>query len=275
MNMLTEQQIDSLIEELEADFATLAKSEAMQKDALLPEEEVVAQEQVREEPALEAPAEASEEELESAPQEEMLEEQVQEAPQEEQMQEEAMSDEDHAMQLADFYQGLDESELQLHYEALVAAMQSMWESQAQEAPQEQAQEEEMPLAASELGKEELDSQNGELPKLDADKELLKEEVAKSEKKVKEMEKALEDLAKSLEAKLLPQRKDITDISDVLAKSEVEVLEKSAKEVKEDAFRLAKSTTLTKSERDVLNDYFLDNRKVKPVLELINKKSKES
>lgn len=307
--MLTDKEIDALIAEVESDFAALAKSEAkMKKDAPAEfeeqagESEAPAEEQAEAAPA-EMPAEEAAPEMEAAPEAQAQEE----APAEEAPEMEAQPEADAAESLEQIYGSMDEQELEEHYEALMAVLKNKWSQEAEQpeaepemeapAPEMEAQPEDIEPdmaqksevsealagnpAPSDKAKKLLSKPDGKTAAVLANNPTKKseelsdeangslEEAKKSEAHIKQLETVIEGLVKALKG---PARKDVTDINDVMKKSEIEDLNKSEAEVYTEAKELAKSQKLTPKDRDILNNYFVNRTDSGAVRKLLQQKA---
>ena len=284
MKSLTDAEFDMLIAEVEQDIVNLAKSQDASKKlekALPGELEEEQNDMPAEMAAPEAPAEQAAPEMEASP-EAPAEELAPEAPLEELAPEMEASPEmeDDSMDLDSIYSAMDEQELAEHYEAIKRAMEAAWSQQAPE--QEQAPEmEAAPMELSEddvqktsiLDKDSEEANGGDM-KAGADmakSEKSDEEKAALEQKLEEMKKSQEDLQSALEKLIktasngLPMRKAVTEITTKPQEPEL-----SGDNLKKKALEIT-SQSLSKSERDMLNTWFIDGSNEKDVKELVKAK----
>lgn len=274
---ITDKEVQELISQVESEFKALAKSESESKSEDKKEE---SKEEPKKEESKEEAKESKEEKKEEMKKDEQPEMEAQpeesapEAPAEEHPEMEGEGQEDE-YDLEQIYCDMSEEEREMHYEALMAAMQKSWSQEdmpeeqpsEEQAPQMEAPSEE-PKPEMDMGKKELTPHNGNLPHM---KKTEDEDMKKLKDENDSLNKALETLVKSLESKI-PARKDAVEI---IAKSEPESLEKSETEVYTEAKELAKTEGLTKFEREKLNHYFTDRTKVQPVIEILKQKSQKA
>jgi hypothetical protein len=265
---MTQEDLNKLIAEVEADLA-LRKSEAFMDKDKEEKEDAKADAEADSMAAEASDAEAEHEEAPAVEREEDMpaEEAADEAEMKPDHEDQDMADEEGDVEdLEAIYSSMSPEELEEHYEALRAAMQKCWKYEHEES----MKKDEM------LSREE----NGKLPMMKSEYSGEIEALSKAEKIIKEQKEYIEELEKGLEAltksisSKIPARKDITDI-EVIKKSETETefedLEKSEQEIYSEAIKLARTQSLSKAERDVLNAYFTDRTKYKPVRELLSKK----
>ena len=163
-------------------------------------------------------------------------------------QEAPLSDEE----LEQIYSSLPPEELERHYSIIRQHLDQAY----QKAEEDESEEEE---------KEE---------KKDDDKDMEKsEKVASLEAKVAQQEKALENIAKAFEILAKPQRKAVTDIQ-YIRKSEAEQgagkTDHSKEEIKAWHAKVG-AGSLSKSEREQVNSYFLYDEGKEEIEKLINSK----
>jgi len=264
----TDQDIDNLIASVEE---TLEKAEVLAKSASLKKEEEQ-KEQAQDEamaapaqdaaPVDQAPAEAAPAEEQAAP---AAEEQAaaDQAPADQQAApeqgEQALESEEDAPlndeELQQIYSSMAPEELERHYSIIRQALQASYGEQAPEeqqaAPAEAAPAEAAP-AAPEMEKS--------------------EKVMELEKKIAEQAQAIEQITKAFEVLAKPSRKSITDIQ-VMAKSEADSGQNgpmTQDEIKSKAGKLSPAS-LSKSERDLVNRFFLHGEGQQEVEKLINSK----
>lgn len=273
--MLTEEELNALITEVESDIVSLAKSEAvMQKDDELPAEEMQEEDAMADAAMADAPATddapaddammddaaamedqaALEDQMQAGAEDEIPAEDMVEDTQEGDEMQEGLSMED----LVAIYAEMDEQELEMHYEALRQALEMAWGAGVQKS--EDCEDDlQKPEAQEEETEEEMEKSEKEISVESDDSDLSAEE------KIKALESSIEGLVKALNSKL-PQRKSITELE---ASSEKEPtisrdqLTKKAKELT--------ALPLSKSERDVLNQFFVKGIGENQVLELIKAK----
>jgi hypothetical protein len=262
--MLTEIELNALIAEVENEVVSLAKSEAvMQKyDNELPAEELE-DEAMAEQAMADANPEMDAPEME-APMDEAAAQEA--APEMDEMADDAVSEdmvddaatdemsEDLSMEdLVALYSEMDEQELELHYEAMRQALEKSWakyDMEKQEMNKEECEEDDKDHHAD----KKEDKEDDEMEK--SEKQEVQIETSQSEVDAKEqvriLEESLENLVKALDSKL-PTRKAITEIVEDNSKPVDKPLSKDA------LLKKANDLTtqpLTKSERDVLNKFFV-------------------
>lgn len=280
-NKWTDQDLDNLIASVEETLEkaeVLAKSAPLKKDedkdkddqAAAPADESAAAAPAQDAPADAAPAadqaaapadaapadaqaaapaddQAAPADAQAAPEGDQALEQGEDAP---------LSDEE----LAQIYGSMAPDELERHYSIIRQQLQAAYaQDQGQQAPAEQqAAAAPAPEAAAQAAPAEMEKS---------------EKVSELEKKVAEQAQALEQITKAFEALAKPSRKSITDIQ-FMAKSEHDNAGSNkpmtAEEIKEKARKL-NPAALTKSEREMINAFYLRGEGQDEVQKLINSK----
>lgn len=264
----TEQDIDNLISSVEN---TLAKAESLAKSSLKKDEDEQPDEQAAppaqdaapadEQPPQEA-APAPEMEQEQPPQEaapeaqEAAPEQGEQELQEEGQEDQPLSDEE----LSQIYSSMAPEELERHFAVMRQVLGQAYAQDEQQAPPA----EQTPEAQQQAP--EMPEQQDEMQKSESIK------ISVLEKKIQEQDEALRVITQAFETLARPQRKSVTDMQ-FIAKGEETFTSKqmTVDEVKKKANDLAKSGSLTKSERDTINRFFLYKEGMEDVTKLINSK----
>lgn len=261
----TDKDLDNLIASIEE---SLDKAEVLVKSKDLSKDEDEDQEAMKEAPpvAEAAPAEKPEEKMpeegmesqgeaeEAAPAEaeaategdEALESEAEEGP---------LSDEE----LEQIYGGMEPEELERHFMMIRQVLQSHY-GQGEE-PQEEAPE--MPEQKQpEMAPEQM-----------TQKSSKSDELVALKKTIEEQSKSIELLGKAFEALTKPQRKAVTEI-EYIKKSEIEEISKSkemSKDDLKDLYLKINPGSLSKSERSVINNYFLNGENKREVEHIIQSK----
>ena len=177
------------------------------------------------------------------------------------------SDSDHGYDQDDMdhmhkmYMSMSKAELKLHHDSCRAALDSQGMEKCGD----------MGMAKS----EKLASIEVKIPALEAETVLLKTELSAEKAKTADLQKkvdlATEFMAKLAAKKSAPQGKAITSL-DVIAKSDDSKEEKSytKNEVTSILAKKSADPSLSKSDRDAINEYYLGSRNIKLVRHLLDK-----
>jgi len=279
MEKMTLEALDALIVDVEQEFAALAKSASVPaakeieaegsggdpvKGKLAKEEEKSEDKEEKEEQEEEQEEEKVEkDDLDAAPE---MDAPAEEAPEQEQEapEMEASGDEE----LDAIYGEMDEEELQAHYEAIMRAAQSKFGAEEAPAMEEQQAAPEMEAPAEqEMQMSEKDEKKEEMAKMAKEIQSLSKSLSDKEEETKKLEETLGRLVKAASEKL-PSRKSLTE-DDVITKGGS--LNKSEpgmtkEQIDEKASKLTRQS-LNKSERDVLNKWFVNGHGAEAVIEL--------
>jgi hypothetical protein len=251
----------------------LAQAESLAKSSLKKEEEPKEEEQKEqaaapEQEAAPAPAEEAPQEAPPAPEMEA------QPPQEEQPQapeaapeqgDEALQEEGHEDQpltdeeLTQIYSSMSPDELERHFSVMRQVLGQAYAQDEQQAPQMESQP--APEAAPEAA-----------PQQDDEMQKSESKISALEKKIQEQDTALKVITQAFETLARPQRKSVTDMQ-FIAKGEETSSSKpmTSEEIRKKANDLAKSSSLSKSEREMINRFFLYKEGADEVTKLINSK----
>jgi hypothetical protein len=165
-------------------------------------------------------------------------------------------------QLVELYGDMPEEELSMHYEALKQALQKTWMKQAMEKGEyptdKKANGGEIKSGSEMAKKEQLAA---------AKPAAAAMEKTEDKEQIEKLEASVGSLIKALEAKL-PARKSITEVVEEGTKPQEPTL--SGKDLQEKAKDLPKQS-LAKSERELLNSFFVTGKGEEQVRELIKGK----
>jgi outer membrane biosynthesis protein TonB len=266
----TDKDLDNLIASIEESLdkaEVLAKSKTLKKDDgeqdeamedAPPAAEAAPQEQspgMGDQSMEQAPAQEAPEAPEAAPSEEgeeALKDEGEDAP---------LSDEE----LAQIYGHMNPEELERHFMVIRQVLQSHYEQGGEEG-QEQAPEAPEAAAAPQMPEEEQQE-------MAAQKSAKEDELIALKKTIEEQSKSIELLGKAFEALTKPQRKAVTDV-EYIRKSEVEENSKSrnlSKDEIRDLYGKINPGSLSKGERSMVNNYFLNGENKKEVEQIIQSK----
>jgi hypothetical protein len=257
-----EKQFTAHLSGLSSDTTLLAKAEdAEEKKEEAKEEKAEDKAEVKEEAKEEKKEEAQEEAQEAAPEakEEVKEESKEEQTEEADADDVCDYDEEDLEHLHKMYSSMKKAELKIHHDAVRSALDSYG--------MEKCGEIEMAKSENDVVVEiKEDTKSAE------EIELLKSEVEAQKSKAETLQKNLdavkEFLTKYVE-KTAPKGKAITSL-DVIAKSEIveEKKEWTKQEIDSVLSKKVASPTLTKSDRDLINEYYLNGKNVNIISHLL-------
>lgn len=261
---ISEAELDQILKSVDEMVESLAKADPVKDEDDAPAmstEQAPAQDAApAEAPAAEQAPEAPAQE--QAPAEAPAAEQAPEAPaqenvQAEEQQMEELSDEE----LQEIYASMPKEEAERHLMILSQIVQGQ-QAQAPEAPA--AAPAAAPMAPA--AKSEKAQKIAELAKAEKDNENLKKEN-------EEMKKSLEIATRAIELALRPIRKSAATMADVqiIDKGIAEKKDLSDKEIKSELDKKVSDSSLTKSDRDAINDYFFTGSGKERMLEIIGGK----
>lgn len=254
MKKWTDQELQSLIKEVEASYAPVKKSEEEEKKLPIldaPKEEALpAQEDA---PAL-PPVEEKAPEAEAKPSEELSP--LEEKPMEEKPSEEADLDfdEEDKKELQELYSSMSPKELEAHFNALKAAMSTGDEKESLDMEK---------CGETKVVKSEETSTN-----------LVKSEEFESIKKENDsLKKTMEEYNKVLELVrnrvVAPQRKVVTEMASIQKSEEAQATKSFTKEeISSTLSTKIRSGSLKKSDLEAINKYYLDSNKIELIKHLL-------
>jgi hypothetical protein len=170
--------------------------------------------------------------------------------------EQPLSDEE----LDQIYGSLDPQELERHYMAIRRHLQGAYAKAEMESKDEEKKEDK---------EEKKDEDKKDEDKKEDMEKAEKLELTELKKKYAEQEQTLVNLTKAIEILAKPRRKAVTDIA-FIQKSEEAKKPVSKAEIKSKLNVITRSAGLSKSERDVINDYCLFGTNENEVINIIQK-----
>lgn len=267
----TDKDLDNLIASIEESLdkaEVLTKSKALKKDQgedeameEAPPAAAAAPDAQQEMPSEGAPADEGEMPAEAAAPEEGMGEGEGEEALEGEGKDAPLSDEE----LVQIYGSMQPDELERHF----MVIQEILKHHAGEAEGQPEQPEQPEQAGAAPQMPEQDEQQEQM----AMKSSNDEELAALRKTIEEQSKSIELLGKAFETLTRPQRKAVTDI-EYIKKSEAEETSKSknlSKEEMRDLYTKINPGTLTKGERTMVNNYFLNGENKSEVEHIIQSK----
>lgn len=286
----TEKELKELIKAVETEFtshlakaevsaqpAPLAKAEDESKEDKAPEKEseAPAKEESKEEKAPEAEgkeeAPAAEAKEGEAPEKEEAPAEAKEAAPAPAADEASGYDAEDIAQMDAMYMSMSKAELLAHHDSCVRALDAIGAEHTHAAPAAPAAEAAAPAApAAEIDKcGDMSMQKSEAnPEL----ELAKSEAAANKAKVEELQKSLDTVSEFLTklVKKVPQGKAITSMEQI-AKSETAAGEEkqlSKSEITSILSKKAADPTLSKSDREAINAYYLNQSNINTISHLL-------
>jgi len=284
----TEKELKELIKAVETEFtshlakaevsaqpAPLAKAEDESKEDKAPEKEseAPAKEESKEEKAPEAEgkeeAPAAEAKEGEAPAKEEAPAEAKEAAPAAQADEASGYDAEDIAQMDAMYMSMSKAELLAHHDSCVRALDAIGAEHTHAAPAAPAAEAAPAAPAAEIDKcGDMSMQKSEAnPEL----ELAKSEAAANKAKVEELQKSLDTVSEFLTklVKKVPQGKAITSLEQI-TKSESASEEKSLSksEITSILSKKAADPTLSKSDREAINAYYLNQSNINTISHLL-------
>ena len=230
----TDEQIFNLLKEVDVAFGDLLKKSEDVQDDSDKEDEVEGSAEDKAEDAQEDKAEDAQEDKAEA-------EDKQEQPSQD-------YDDEDLEELHKMYSSMDDKEKTHHLNALKKAL-GLEDASAQQAPIEMAKSE-------------------EIVKKDEEIALAKSEISSLQAKNEELKKNMEAVSKFLETlkTSVPQRKSVTSV-DYIQKTE-DTKELSLEQVDKVLSAKVKDSSLSKSDRDAINSYYLSGKSIETIKHLL-------